>query len=1232
MKKKLLCVLLAAFYLIAGLSLSVGAADVEHVINGSFETIKADGKADGWGLKGTVGSDVMFEKDAAHDGEKGAHMKTSGNAVFVSQRIETLVPGATYTLSAWLKVIAMEGNGAEMKLEFYGSDGGSVGYQNFQYGQKNADNTWGQVSKGFTVPAGTAYASLLVRNTKSTAELYWDAISIVGEGDASAAATQTPSATTKPATTTTTTTTGAPVEGVEHVVNGGFETVKDGKPEGWGVGGKAGTTLIFDKTAAYEGQAGAAMKPSGKAVHVSQRLTSLIPGKEYTFSGWLKVISMEGAGAEIKLEFYGGDGKGTGNARKSYDQNAADNTWKNITFNFTVPEGTEYASFLVRNTKTAGELYWDSVSIIGEGQAATQPAAGITGTTAKEEKEEEDRFSQYVPMPETSEELIRNGGFEELTDDGKGLQSWTAQNGWGTTQDAFNISLTHDVVHSGETAVHVKATSANPWIKQNINNPVAGATYQANIWYKIDSSTAQPGFKIEWYKNDAETGKAKYINGVWVRHPPQNTTTDGWVRYSYDFTVPEACDFITYYVRLYTASEEFDVYFDDASCYIIKDAPKYPAKLSTDEIFYYSDMFEGRATVTFNYNDFPNVAGADVSLKKDGTAIESTYLSGYGVNEAIWRFPLGKMVEKDAYTLEVITKDANGNPVGDPICETIHKYPRPATMAADGTMLVDGKPFYPVFVYHMYQQDLKHAPEYGINTSQAQNGTTLGPLKQYLDEAQKYGVKCLVPLYRDMKPAGHPDNVANTTEVINGLKDHPALLAWMVMDEATSHWPDRWDLFYASYKLIRDLDPDHPVYMLQNNSEQFKQIGKYTDILAYDPYPPANVNFAQRVTEYTEIGVDGVEYEKPLWCLNKAYGRTLYWDESNPASRGLVTVMEERNLWYQALMADASVAGYYSYSDCIVLPEKVPMHETWLHEGLTEFAKEEMGESYAYFLEHKYPTFTEVRNNDEWHSAWVKDGAVYMVVLNRFEEQKAVSIPLTSDNGAVKIGAFIAQRIYGGTETLSGDGTLSITLEPSAAYVYKITPSAAVDFSSLKTTKFHDLDTHSWAAQEIRDMEALGLIRGTSESSFMPGRNITRAEFAEFLINTLGLTSDNTENFADVNPDAPYAKAIATGKALGVLQGVGNNVFNPNAEISRQDLMVICARGMRLANKLGAAGEAAAVASFPDGSLIADYAVADVSAMVQDGVIKGNADGTINPLGNATRAEAALIMYRIYNK
>ncbi|MBQ7037107.1 MAG: S-layer homology domain-containing protein, partial [Clostridia bacterium] len=54
--------------------------------------------------------------------------------------------------------------------------------------------------------------------------------------------------------------------------------------------------------------------------------------------------------------------------------------------------------------------------------------------------------------------------------------------------------------------------------------------------------------------------------------------------------------------------------------------------------------------------------------------------------------------------------------------------------------------------------------------------------------------------------------------------------------------------------------------------------------------------------------------------------------------------------------------------------------------------------------------------------------------------------------------------------------------------------------------------------------------------------------------------------------------------------------------------------------------------SFSDAGLIADYAQTHVSAMVAEGLIRGNADGTINPLGNTTRAEAAVIMQRLLNK
>ena len=74
---------------------------------------------------------------------------------------------------------------------------------------------------------------------------------------------------------------------------------------------------------------------------------------------------------------------------------------------------------------------------------------------------------------------------------------------------------------------------------------------------------------------------------------------------------------------------------------------------------------------------------------------------------------------------------------------------------------------------------------------------------------------------------------------------------------------------------------------------------------------------------------------------------------------------------------------------------------------------------------------------------------------------------------------------------------------------------------------------------------------------------------------------------------------------------------------------MICARGMRLAGKLSEQGNTETISGFIDSHLLADYAAEDMAAMVNLGIIKGNADGTLNPRGNATRAEAAVIMSRL---
>ncbi|WP_173112324.1 polysaccharide lyase family 8 super-sandwich domain-containing protein [Paenibacillus qinlingensis] len=201
-------------------------------------------------------------------------------------------------------------------------------------------------------------------------------------------------------------------------------------------------------------------------------------------------------------------------------------------------------------------------------------------------------------------------------------------------------------------------------------------------------------------------------------------------------------------------------------------------------------------------------------------------------------------------------------------------------------------------------------------------------------------------------------------------------------------------------------------------------------------------------------------------------------------------------------------------------------------------------------------------------------------------------------------------------------GTISFTTTHfsiyAVAYVFK---------------NFDDLGRYDWAKDAIEVMAAKGIINGTSEKSFEPAANITRADFLLLLVKSLGLTANTDVNFEDVNKASYYYEAVAIAKKLGITQGSGANQFSPNTAISRQDMMVIAARAMRTAKKLNTntVGTSVDLNVFTDKSDVSAYAIEDLAAMSKEGIIQGNGS-LLNPLGHATRAEAALIIYRIYNK
>jgi len=175
---------------------------------------------------------------------------------------------------------------------------------------------------------------------------------------------------------------------------------------------------------------------------------------------------------------------------------------------------------------------------------------------------------------------------------------------------------------------------------------------------------------------------------------------------------------------------------------------------------------------------------------------------------------------------------------------------------------------------------------------------------------------------------------------------------------------------------------------------------------------------------------------------------------------------------------------------------------------------------------------------------------------------------------------------------------------------------------------FDDLDDFPWAMEAIETLALKGLVSGTAPAVFSPGQYITRADFIKMLINTLELNAPFTENFADVSVNDSFYREAGIAGALDITKGVGNNCFEPSEYITRQDMINSAAKALECAGKVNIAVNQTVLNEFTDKDLIAPYALHGAAFLAERKFIAGSG-GKLDPLGSATRAEAAVLMYRI---
>lgn len=194
--------------------------------------------------------------------------------------------------------------------------------------------------------------------------------------------------------------------------------------------------------------------------------------------------------------------------------------------------------------------------------------------------------------------------------------------------------------------------------------------------------------------------------------------------------------------------------------------------------------------------------------------------------------------------------------------------------------------------------------------------------------------------------------------------------------------------------------------------------------------------------------------------------------------------------------------------------------------------------------------------------------------------------------------------------------------------VFSLVPTALAE----KADDFTDVSRSDWYYQFVDYVTSKGYFNGTSETTFAPAENMTRAMFVTVLFRFDGAKGDRSQSaFTDVAPGEWYTDAINWAAANRIVDGVGDGKFAPNDPITRAQMCTMIERYLALYKKAWKVTlpETGSVSVMVDENAIPAYALAAVKQCQRHGLVNGFEDGTFRPNELSTRAQVAAVIYRM---
>lgn len=172
-----------------------------------------------------------------------------------------------------------------------------------------------------------------------------------------------------------------------------------------------------------------------------------------------------------------------------------------------------------------------------------------------------------------------------------------------------------------------------------------------------------------------------------------------------------------------------------------------------------------------------------------------------------------------------------------------------------------------------------------------------------------------------------------------------------------------------------------------------------------------------------------------------------------------------------------------------------------------------------------------------------------------------------------------------------------------------------------------------WAADEIEEARAAGLL--TENTSFYLTRQITRAQFAELIVNMV----EKAENHEIETLASGYFTdcddlAIRKAAAAGIVNGMGEGLFAPDVTTNREQIATMISRAtayMDLHRDTTLTPVAGSIEGFADKDQVSDWAVDGVGLLAANNIMKGTSDTTLSPKSPCTVEQSILLALRVYN-